>query len=555
MIELFNLYMNNYYKKNKLFILSFILITVIYVILESVVTPYFFGKLINNINSPMFYLKCIIFIYIIIYIFNHFKQKIEANLIPDLLTNPRTLFFSSLIDKYSENFKSLKMGSTISRINLVTYVFRECFLHFIVHILPHIIIILSLSCVFLYLNINIGLFILFAVILFSITVLLLQNNIYNKIKYVCNYYYRIDNELNDIFSSLMNTYLNNNEVKEKERIQNTQNVYNIGLKEIHVQQNFMNNILYLITIVLSILSLYYICLKDGNKEDKVIKIILLIYLINSFIHLTKIVPVWLYQYSIAIESNNYVKYILNINQNNSEKEILSGNIELKNVIFGYKKNNIILKNINLIIKNKEKVAIIGRSGSGKSSLSKILLKFYKYDGEIYIDNKNIKQINTKYLRNKLLYANQRTILYDISVMDNIKYGNNTESEYILKLLTDYELLEVFSGLKDGIYSDAGVQGNQLSGGMQKLVIILRTILKSEESESLIIIFDEPLAGLDEKTRKKVIKLINDKCYDKTLIVITHDKEILPYMNRIIDLSEINNINNVSKSKMKSLKKK
>ena len=294
-------------------------------------------------------------------------------------------------------------------------------------------------------------------------------------------------------------------------------------------------------------------MKGDNKEDKIIKIILLIYLINSFIHLTKIIPMWLYQYSIAIESNNYIKYILNINQNNSEKEILYGNIELKNLNFGYKKNNIILKNINLIIKNKEKVAIIGRSGSGKSSLSKLLLKFHKYDGEIYIDNKNIKQINTKYLRNKLLYANQKTILYDISVMDNIKYGNNTESEYILKLLTDYELLEIFSGIKDGIYGNAGVQGNELSGGMQKLVIILRTILKSEEANSLIIIFDEPLAGLDSSTRKKVIKLINEKCSDKTLIIITHDKEILPYMNRIIDLSEINNIGD--KKVKKILKKK
>ena len=553
MIELFNLYMNNYYKKNKLFILSFISITVIYVILESVIMPYFFGKLINNINSPMFYLQCIVFLYIIIYIFNHFKQKLESNLIPDLLTNPRTLFFSSLIDKYSENFKLLKMGSTISRINLVSYVFRECILHFIVDILPHIIIIISLSLVFLYLNINIGLFILFALTLFLITVLILKNNIYNKIKYITNYYYKIDNELNDIFSSLMNTYLNNNEVKEKERIKNLQNIYNVGIKEIHIQQNFMNNILYLITIILSILSLYFICMKGDNKEDKIIKIILLIYLINSFIHLTKIIPMWLYQYSIAIESNNYIKYILNINQNNSEKEILYGNIELKNLNFGYKKNNIILKNINLIIKNKEKVAIIGRSGSGKSSLSKLLLKFHKYDGEIYIDNKNIKQINTKYLRNKLLYANQKTILYDISVMDNIKYGNNTESEYILKLLTDYELLEIFSGIKDGIYGNAGVQGNELSGGMQKLVIILRTILKSEEANSLIIIFDEPLAGLDSSTRKKVIKLINDKCSDKTLIIITHDKEILPYMNRIIDLSEINNIGD--KKVKKSLKKK
>ena len=139
-------------------------------------------------------------------------------------------------------------------------------------------------------------------------------------------------------------------------------------------------------------------------------------------------------------------------------------------------------------------------------------------------------------------------------MDNIKYGNNIDSEYILKLLTDYNLLELFSGLKDGIYSNSGVQGNELSGGMQKIVILLRTILKSEESNSLIIIFDEPLAGLDTNTRKKVIKLINEKCSDKTLIIITHDKEILPYMNRIIDLSEINNIGDKKMKKIKNVKK-
>mgnify|MGYP000162133014 CR=1 FL=1 len=89
---------------------------------------------------------------------------------------------------------------------------------------------------------------------------------------------------------------------------------------------------------------------------------------------------------------------------------------------------------------------------------------------------------------------------------------------ILEILKNYELLELFNGLKNGIYSDAGVQGNELSHGMQKIVILLRTILKV--MDALIIIFDEPLAGLDENTRKKVIKLINDYCKNKTLIIIT-----------------------------------
>ena len=498
-----------------------------------------FGKLINNIKNPYYYFNIIIIIYVILFILSFIKKKCETYFIPDLLTHPRSLFFTSLIDKYSENYKSIKMGSNISRINLATLIFRECFLHFIMDIVPHLVIVFTIGMLFLFININIGLIIFLFIILCIITIIYYKNDFEMKLAKACKYYYNNENDLNDIFSSLINTYLNNNEVKEKEKIINSHNIYNTILQDAYETDAIIGNILYFLTLTLSIILIYYI-LYETKNENKIIYIILLIYFSNSLIHLSKKLPKWLYQYNVTKDSNNYVKHILNISKNEFNNEIKSGNIEFRNLNFGYKKNHIILKDINLIIKNNEKIAIVGRSGSGKSSLSKLLLKFYKYNGEIFVDNQNIKKINTRYLRNKILYANQRTILYDISVMDNIKYGNNSESEHILKILNDYKLLEVFSGLKNGIYSDSGVQGNELSGGMQKIIIILRTIFKSEDTGSLVMIFDEPLAGLDSKTRQKIIKLINDKCSNKTLIIITHDKEILPYMDKIIDLSEINN---------------
>jgi len=551
MIDTFNLYMKNYYDKHKLLVISFLSTTILFVISESVILPFIIAKLIENIKNPNLYLNYLVVIFIVLFILFYLKKKCEYNFLPDLLTYPRNLFFTSLIDKYSENYKSLKMGSNISRINLITWIFRECVFNFIMDILPNIIILLFMTLLFLYLNINVGLIILLSLILFTMSIILFNKRLYRKVEYANRYYFKIDNELNDIFSSLMNTYLNNNEVKEKERIQNDQNIYNTGIKDIYIVDSNLSNILFFITVITSIILIFYITLYD--KENKIIKIILLVYFTNSLFSLSKIFPIWLYRYYVTKDSNSYVKNILNIHSDVFNKEIKTGSLELKNLNFGYKKNHIILKNINLNIKDKEKVAIIGRSGSGKSTLSKILLKFYKYNGIILVDNKDIKKINTKYLRTKVLYANQRTVLYDISVMDNIKYGNNVESEYILKVLSDYELLEVFSGLKNGIYSDSGVQGNELSGGMQKIVIILRTIFKLEESNGLIIILDEPLAGLDAKTRQKVIKLINNKCSGKTLIIITHDKEILPFMDRIIDLSEINNKVNKSE-KIRNIKK-
>lgn len=543
MIEIFNLYMNNYYKKNKFIIIFFIVISFIYILFESVIAPYNIGKLINNIDKPMNYLYILIGIYIFTYILFYLKKKYETKIIPNLQTYSRSNLFSAIIDKYSENYKSLKMGSTISKINSLTLFFKDTIVYFIIMILPNIIILLLISLLFLYKHRNIGLILIFSIIIFMIAVLLLKNKLYDLKRKAENYYFNhIDNNLVDIYSSLMNTYLNNNETKEKDRIHNNQNIYNVYLKDISYAESNLSYILYFISLITIVIVIYYIINKVKENNNKVLYIILIIYFTNSYLLLSKNLPWFLKLYSILISSKNYVKDILNIKYDDYKQEIKSGKLELKNLTFGYKNNNIILDNINLLINNKEKIAILGRSGSGKSSLSKLILKFHKYDGNIYIDDINIKTINSQYLRKKVLYANQKTMLYDISIIDNIKYGNNSETEDIIKLLTDYQLLELFNGLKDGINSDSGVQGNNLSGGMQKVVILLRTILKSDENNSFIIIFDEPLAGLDEKTRKKVIKLINDKCTGKTLIVITHDKEILPHMDRIVDLSEINKKN-------------
>ena len=543
MIEIFNLYMNNYYKKNKFTIIFFIVISFIYILFESVIAPYNIGKLINNIDKPMNYLYILIGIYIFTYILFYLKKKYETKIIPNLQTYSRSNLFSAIIDKYSENYKSLKMGSTISKINSLTLFFKDTIVYFIIMILPNIIILLLISLLFLYKHRNIGLILIFSIIIFMIAVLLLKNKLYDLKRKAENYYFNhIDNNLVDIYSSLMNTYLNNNETKEKDRIHNNQNIYNVYLKDISYAESNLSYILYFISLITIVIVIYYIINKVKENNNKVLYIILIIYFTNSYLLLSKNLPWFLKLYSILISSKNYVKDILNIKYDDYKQEIKSGKLELKNLTFGYKNNNIILDNINLLINNKEKIAILGRSGSGKSSLSKLILKFHKYDGNIYIDDINIKTINSQYLRKKVLYANQKTMLYDISIIDNIKYGNNSETEDIIKLLTDYQLLELFNGLKDGINSDSGVQGNNLSGGMQKVVILLRTILKSDENNSYIVIFDEPLAGLDEKTRKKVIKLINDKCTGKTLIVITHDKEILPHMDRIVDLSEINKKN-------------
>ena len=179
---------------------------------------------------------------------------------------------------------------------------------------------------------------------------------------------------------------------------------------------------------------------------------------------------------------------------------------------------------------------MGRSGSGKTTLMKMIVDLHRpQKGNIYIDNVDVKNIDNDYLRGKVMYVNQRTLLFDKSVLYNIKYGNeHISDDKIVKLIQKYDLQPIYQELLKGLQSSCGVNGNNLSIGMQKTTIILRSII----NDSKIIIMDEPLSGLDQKTRQKIIKLIVTECKNKTLIVITHDKEILPYMNKRINLQNL-----------------
>ena len=109
-----------------------------------------------------------------------------------------------------------------------------------------------------------------------------------------------------------------------------------------------------------------------------------------------------------------------------------------------------------------------------------------------------------------------------------------QNQKIEALLRKYDLLTIYDNLENGLLSKAGPKGTNLSLGMQKVTILMRSLMR----DSQIFIFDEPLAGLDQKTRQKVIKLIVEETRGKTVLVITHDPEILPHLDRTVYLHEI-----------------
>lgn len=208
----------------------------------------------------------------------------------------------------------------------------------------------------------------------------------------------------------------------------------------------------------------------------------------------------------------------------------SGKVEFKNVSFKYKKEYI-FKNFNISIKNSEKVGIIGVSGSGKTTFTNLLFKFYAPErGSIFVDEKDIKDYNSKSLYESISYVPQETLLLHSSILENVKLAMPSATEdQIFEACKKAEIHDFIMSLEDGYNTIVGERGIKLSGGQRQRIALARIFLKN----SKIIIFDEATSSLDNGTEFKVQENIINSFGGQTLICIAHRLSSLKKMDRIV----------------------
>jgi ATP-binding cassette subfamily C protein LapB len=213
---------------------------------------------------------------------------------------------------------------------------------------------------------------------------------------------------------------------------------------------------------------------------------------------------------------------------------LSGDIIFKDVHFSYKERNFdTLKNINFTIPKGEKVGIVGKVGSGKSSLAKLLLNLYEpTKGSILIDQTDVRQIDPVDLRRAIGYVPQEPFLFMGTIKDNITIGEPfATDESILEASKIAGVHEILGKHEAGYDLTVGERGEGLSGGERQAVTLARAILSKPE----ILILDEPTNAMDELSENKFIKQLEQIIKDKTVIIISHKPSILRLVDRIIVL--------------------
>ncbi|HIO90159.1 MAG TPA: type I secretion system permease/ATPase [Campylobacterales bacterium] len=219
-----------------------------------------------------------------------------------------------------------------------------------------------------------------------------------------------------------------------------------------------------------------------------------------------------------------------------ERPPFTGHIEFRNVTFSYPgEDRPALNDVSFVIKPGEKVAIIGKIGSGKSTIAKLILGLYKpTSGDIFIDGIDIKQINPADIRRNLAYVAQDITLFKGTLKDNlILRAPHSDDERILrasKLACVDEFLNIHPL---GYEMNVGEMGAGLSGGQRQSVSIARAFL----IDSPIILFDEPTSMMDSQTEKKVMDNINQSIEHKTMLLITHKNSLLSVADRVIVMNQ------------------
>ena len=234
--------------------------------------------------------------------------------------------------------------------------------------------------------------------------------------------------------------------------------------------------------------------------------------------------------------------LLNIQNEKSEKIIniqhkeIKGGIEFKKINFSYpsRKRNKIINNMSLKIKNGDQVGIVGTSGCGKTTITKLLLRLHDVcDGEILIDNQNISNFSLFDLRRQIGIVPQDVILFAASIRENLLYANRDASEAdIISAAKKANAHDFILNFEDGYNTLVGERGIELSGGQRQRIAIARAILQNPK----IVIFDEATSSLDSKSEELIQESMKNLLKDRTSIIISHRFSTIQHVKNIFVIS-------------------
>jgi len=530
--------------KNKLWLFITIIILFITSPLELIVLSNLFTNFTTSINK-MEYNKSLnilwqiagLYVFIdIVYIIGSYFDKIYY---PKMEKFIRFKLVDIIFKNIEVNYDNENISNIILKILLIPNIAIYSTQSFIYWIVTFCITVLAIIIYISYINLKIGGMLIFLLLIFVSGYYYVLLRIIHKSREREKEEKVLMTHVDDVLSNSLTILASKKTNDEKEYLNSVHSIYDIKHKDqlwysskgIYLFSFIITAIL--VIIVYTILTLYKS--KKITNKDAIELVIIIIFFIRYLKTSAARTVHNFIGYGKLLENEKMIKSMLNDTIQDGDKVDIpiTGDIEFKNVTFEYNRlqgqvNNSdnkekikSLDNVSFKIKSLDRVAIIGTNGSGKSTIVKLMMGFYNVSsGQVLHNGVNVLEINREYLRSKIAIINQKIVLFNRSIIDNICYGNNISKEKVKQTIKNLHIMRIFKNQPQGLETLAGLHGSNLSGGQKQIIHLLRCYLSNKS----IIIMDEPTSAIDSVNKKYIFRMIDEMSKKSTLIVITHDHE-------------------------------
>jgi subfamily B ATP-binding cassette protein MsbA len=513
-----------YYKSyKKEFIIAFI--GMVLVSASTAATAYLIkpvlDKIFINKNEHMLYILPIAII--IVYFLKglgRFLQEYYISFVgEDIVRKIRNKFLNHLLTLDMEYFKKTHSGELVSRIINDINRIQISVSHDIANFLRDILMSLFLLGVVIYQSPKLAFFVLIILPSIIFPIKKLANKLKNISKTSQSKTADLNKHLSEVFKNIeIIKAFNSNNYEYKKFEKENFNFFSINLKAVKTRA-FFNPLLETLNAFIAAIVIII-----GGKQviDGYMSVGAFFSFMTALFMMTDPIRRVSKTYSSlqdAIAANERLKEIFHI-----KPKILSGNIKgreiktitFKNVSLKYD-NNVALKNINYFASKPKKIGLVGDSGGGKSSFVSLIMRFYDVsDGEILMNDKNIKEYDLEFLREKIAYIPQNVHIFNDTIAANVAYGKEIDEIKVKEALKKANLLDFVESLENGIYTILQENGSNLSGGQRQRIAIARALYKNPD----VLILDEATSALDNKSEAVIMDAINN-LNDMLVFIIAH----------------------------------
>ena len=516
-----------YYKKYKFLSIMVIILSMGYAGI-SLLSPIYEGKMLGHfenfdksqiLKTALFLVLLRIIIEIVTNLWSRTVLKLNGKVNFDLKSN----MLKSLTNFKVKNFDNTNSGLFISRLNKDTTELSELF-DYITDDLSGIILNVSFIIYVFFLNVYLGLYLLLNIILVYILTSKklfyykrLKKDYKEKDEKLVGLYTDIIRGIREIKNlNLKSVVLQNVNEKQTETIK-------AEIKSIHTRRTWhrwIKAFQHILDFMFILISVYFIT----NNSLEISSFLIIFLYKNKVLDLINYISEIREKLADGRVSAQRVFDIITYKSfsketyGNLDVENINGSIEFKNVKFKYDSNSL-FEDLNFKIDCNKMIAIVGKSGEGKSTILKLINKSYSAnDGEILIDNYNINTLSEETIRNNVSVVSQSPYIFNLSIKENIRLANSQASDKEIEdVCKKAQLHDVIIEMQDGYDTIVGENGVILSGGQKQRLAIARALIK----KSKIILFDEATSSLDNNNQEKIKNIIKSLSKDHTVIIVAH----------------------------------